>query len=129
MISLQSVYQIRIKTDKFFFEDSDLIFHSIYSEIYNHIVNTNIIFVYVQNDESINMIILQHIHLDNIAEYKKENCYAVSIENIDLVMYKSLIRLIIQIFKTQLANNIMIYNNKLNKVVTLKTVIKIYSDL
>ena len=129
MISSQSVYQIRVKIDKSLFKDRDLIFYSIYLKIYDYIVDTNIIFIYVQNNRSINIIISQHICLSNIAKYKEENCYAVSIKNINFVMYKSLIKSITQMFETQLANNITIYGDKLSKVITLKTIVKIYSDL
>ena len=129
MISSQSVYQIRIKTDKFFSEDRDLVFHSIYSEIYDHIVDMNMIFIYVQNDKSINIIISQHICLSNVAKYKEESCYTVSIENIDLAVYKLSIKLIVKMFEICLFNEITIYNNKINEVAVLTAVMKTYSDL
>ena len=129
MISSWSVYQIRVKTDKSFFEDRDLVFYLIYSEIYNYIVDINMIFVHVQNNRSINMIISWHICLSNIAEYKEESCYAVSIKNIDFAVYKSSIKSVIKMFKICLFNEITIYSNKINKVAALTAVVKIYLDL
>ena len=87
------------------------------------------IFIYVQNNRSIDMIISQHICLSNVAEYKEESCYAVNIKNIDFVMYKSLTRSVIEMFEICLFNEITIYSNKINKVAALTAVVKIYLDL
>ena len=119
-----------IKTEKqSLFNDRDLIFHSSYPETLAYVVDVNMSFIYVQNNRSINMIVSHHIHLDNISEYEEEGCYAVSIKNVNLVTYKLLIKLIIQISETQLANKITIYDDKSDKVVTLTVIVKAYSDL
>ena len=96
MISSQFIQQISVKTEKqSFLKDRDLIFQSFYSEVYSYIVDANMFFVYIQNNELINMIIQQYVHLDSIIDYKKEDCYTVSIENINIAVYMLLIKLVI----------------------------------
>lgn len=127
IISSQSIYQITIKIEhQSLSMNRDLIFHSSYSETFEHIVNTNITFVHVQNDEFINMIILQHTCLDNITEYEKEDCYVKNTENVEFVIFH--LSKIISMSETHLDNEIIIYS-ELNSVTILVIVAKTYSDL
>ena len=130
VISSQSIQQVMIKTEKqSLFNDKDLIFHSFYSETFAYVVDANMSFIHIQNDRFINIIVSCHICLDNISKYEEEDCYAVSIKNVNLIIYKSLTESIIQMSETQLANKITIYGDKLNKVTTLTAVVKTYPDL
>lgn len=45
---------------QFLSQDCSLTFYSLYSETYNYIVNINLFFVHIQNNESIHIIILQY---------------------------------------------------------------------
>ena len=130
VIFLWFIQQVMIKTEKqFLFNNRNLIFHLSYSETLAYIVDANMSFIYVQNNESINMIVSHHICFNNISEYKEENCYTVSIKNVNFVIYKLLIRLIIQISEMWLINEITIYGNKSDKVTALIAIVKIYLDL
>lgn len=129
MILLQSVQQITVKMRKQSLSmNRDLVFHLFYSEAYSYIINTNMIFIYIWNNESINMIISWHAHLDNLADYKEEECYADIIKNLEFVIFHTS-RSVTKISETHLSNDIIIYDDKFNKVIALITVVKVYSDL
>ena len=74
-------------------------------------------------------MLFHHTYMKIVTAYKKESCYVVSIKNVDLVVHKSSAKLIVQMFKICLFNEITIYGEKLIKVIVLTTVVKTYSDL
>lgn len=131
VILLQSIYQITVKTEsQSLSENRDLIFYLSYWKTFKHIVDTNISFVHIQNDLSIIITLLHHTHLNIISEYEEEDCYADSIENINLTVYVSLTKSVIYMSEIYLLNEITIYSKSNTvKVAALTAVMKTYSDL
>lgn len=128
MISLKTVQQISVKTDKQFSKNRDFIFHLFYSEVYNYIVDANLSFIHVQNDRSINMMISRHACLSLVIKYKKESCYAESIENLKLTVLLRCNLNQVNMSEICLSNSITIYSTPDN-IAAIADVMKTYSDL
>src|SRR5436190_2750653 len=79
---------ILIQIEFSFSTDQDFIFTFIYSEVYAHLVDTNIQFMHLKND--LNQFI--HINfkncLEKIIEMKKKHCYLVNENSHDLTALK-----------------------------------------
>ena len=110
-----------------FFNDQDLVFNSFYQEVSDHIVNTNLFFIYIQNDLIILIILFCYTKLEIIIEYKKEGCYTDNIENFEFVtLYLSKC---VDMSEICLFNNIIIYRSRSAEVAVFIAVIKTYLKL
>src|SRR5438034_8108186 len=69
---------ILIQTEFFFFTDQDFIFTSIYSEVYAHLIDTNIKFVHLKNDLNQSIYINFKNCLEKITKMKEKHCYLVN---------------------------------------------------
>ena len=103
-------------------------FNSFYSETSDHIVDTNLFFIYVQNNLFISAMLSCHIKLEIVIKYEKKNCYTDSIENIKLVFLPEYVQHI-NMFKMHLLNNIIMYDSKFTEIIVLIKIMKTYSDL
>ena len=74
------------------------------------------------------MMLFCHMKLKIVIEYKKKDCYANSIENIELVFLSECIQHI-NMFKMHLLNSITVYSNKSVKIAVFIKIVKTYSDL
>ena len=124
------MYSIMIKTEKQpLSNDQDLVFNLFYLNAFSYIVDANLFFIHIQNDLSVSIILFCHTKLKLITEYKEEDCYTDSIENLELVTLSKHISTIVDMFKMHLFNNITIYRNKFIKVVIFIVIIQTYSKL
>ena len=129
VILLQSIHQVKIKTDTLLLSDRDLVFHLFYPDALKHIVDVNMSFVHIQNDRSTDMMIQQHAHLSVVAEYEEEKCYTDSIENLKLAVLPKCALKHVDMLEICLLNEVTIYGNKVREVTALISVMKTYSDL
>src|SRR5204863_3167177 len=79
---------ISIQTEFSFFTDQDFIFTSIYSEIYAHLVDTNIQFMHLKNNSNQSIHINFKNCLEKITEMKEKHCYLVDENSHDLAVLK-----------------------------------------
>src|SRR5436190_5963198 len=85
----QSIMTISIQTEFSFFTDQDFIFTSIYSEIYAHLIDTNIQFMHLKNNSNQSIHINLKNCLEKITKMKKKHCYLVNENSHDLAALKS----------------------------------------
>src|SRR6266480_5313952 len=88
IVSSQSVMTISIQTEFFLFTDQDFIFTSIYSEVYAHLVDTNIQFVHLKNDLNQSIHINFKNCLEKIIKMKEKHYYLIDENSHNLVTLK-----------------------------------------
>lgn len=98
-----------------------------YQDTYNHIVDVNILFIYIQNDLFIIMILLCYTYLEMILEYEKKDCYTDNIKNFEFIILYSA-KFMINMSEMHLNNNITVYGDKTVKVAVFTVMMQIYSD-
>ena len=124
IISVQFIHSITIKMKKqSLSNDWDLIFNPFYLDTSSHIVDANLFFIHIQNDSSVLIILFHHIKLEIVTEYKEEDCYTDSIENLELIILLKHILTAVDMSETHLFNSIIIYENKSVKVAVLIIII------
>jgi len=69
VLEISIVVQNKILSNKNYF------FESILFDAYFYVANKEMFFVYVRNNCSISLYILQHATLKRLLEFKKQNCY------------------------------------------------------
>ena len=85
-ISLNSMMRVfielRISTS---LSNKDYLFEFNYTKVYAHIVNVEILFIYIKNDIDIFKIIFRHFNLNIIVEYNVNLCLATHLNDHDLI--------------------------------------------
>src|SRR5436190_9401521 len=76
-VSSQSVMTISIQTEFSLFTDQDFIFTSIYSEVYAHLIDTNVQFMHLKNNLNQSIHINFKNCLEKITKMKEKHCYLV----------------------------------------------------
>ena len=130
IISLQFMHSITVKTGKQSLSDDwDLVFNPSYLDAFSHIVDVNLSFIHIWNDLLIPVILFCHIKLEVVTEYKEEDCYTDSIENLELAALSECISTAVDMPEMCLFNSITIYKNKSAKVAILTAVMQAYLKL
>ena len=119
--------ELRISTS---LSNKDYLFEFNYMKIYAHIMNAEILFIYIKNDIDIFKIVSRHFNLNIIIEYNVDLCLAVHSNDHDLITKSRKLRINASEdnFDIKMNNDILIYNNE-NQIVNLKILIIEFANI
>ena len=110
--------------------DRDYLFKSSHSEVYAHIVDVNIPFIYVKNNTNSAIIIPRYTDLETLVEYNAEYYYTVYPDQYKLIVERRELKVHAPKGSSEikLENDISICNNE-SQVAKLKALIAEYGDI
>ena len=65
--------------------NKNYLFEFDYTEIYAHVINANVSFIYIKNDIDIFKIVFRHFNLNIIVKYNVDLCLVAHSNNHDLI--------------------------------------------
>ena len=74
--------ELRISTS---LSNKDYLFEFNYTKVYAHIINVEILFIYIKNDIDIFKIVSRHFNLNIIVKYNVDLCLATHLSDYDLI--------------------------------------------
>ena len=119
--------ELRIST---FLSNKNYLFEFNYTKVYAHIVNVEVLFIYIKNDINIFKIVSRHFNLNIIIKYNVDLCLATHSSDYNLITKNRELRVNASkdSFDIKMNNDISMCNNE-NQIINLKTLITEYVNI